>query len=51
MVVQTTLLENIHCNDFLVWYKVSDFSYSLDPGTSLRLLSDILLLPFIMKIL
>jgi hypothetical protein len=38
-------------NDLLVWYEASGFCYSIDPGISLGLLSDILLLPCVMKIL
>ena len=42
---QTALLTNVHCNELLVWFKASGFRYPNDTGSSLRLFSDILLLP------
>ena len=30
----TCLLTNIHCNESLVWYKASDFCYSINIGTT-----------------
>jgi hypothetical protein len=35
----------------LVWYKAFGFSYSKNTGSSLRLLLDILLLPWVIEIL
>lgn len=29
------LLENVQCNELLVWYEASVFCYSVDTGTSL----------------
>lgn len=46
-----TLLSNVHCNESLVWYKVSDFCYSVDIGTLLELLWGILLLSGVTEIL
>jgi hypothetical protein len=48
--VPTALLANGHCNESLVWFEASGFCYSVNTGTSLGLLSDILL-PCVMKIL
>ena len=42
---QTALLANVHCNESLVWFKASGFCYTINTGSSLGLLSDILLLP------
>lgn len=39
---QHSLLANVHFNDLSVWYKSSVFYWSINPGTSLGLLSDIL---------
>lgn len=41
---QTALLENVHCNEALVWFEACEFSYTINPGPSLRLLLNILLL-------
>lgn len=49
--VHTSLLVNVHCNDMKVWYEPSGFCYSINTGTSLGLLLDILLLPCVLKVL
>lgn len=46
----TSLLTGVHCNDSWVWFETFGFCYSINTGTSLRLLSDILL-PRVMEIL
>jgi hypothetical protein len=48
---QIALLANIHCNESLVWFKASGFCYTINTGSSLGLLCDILLLPCVMEIL
>lgn len=48
---QTSLLESIHCNELLAWFKASDFWYTINTVPSQRLLLDILLLSRVMKIL
>lgn len=48
---QTTFLVNAHYNELLVWFKASDFWHKVNTRPSLRLLSDILLLPWLMEIL
>lgn len=41
-----------HCNDSLVWFEASGFYHTISTGSSLRLLSDIILmLPCVMEIL
>ena len=47
---QTALLTNVHCNESLVWFKISGFCDSINTEPSLRLLSVILQLPGIMGI-
>ena len=47
----TALLTNIHCNESSSWLETSDFCYTINTGSSLGLLSDILLLPYVMEIL
>jgi hypothetical protein len=49
--IYTSFLANVHCNEFLVWFKASGFCYTINIGSSLGLLLDILLLPCIMEIL
>ena len=49
--VHTSLLANVHCNESLVWFEASGFCYTINTGSSLGLLSDILLLPCVMEIL
>jgi hypothetical protein len=49
--VHTSLLASVYCNDSLLWFEVFGFCYSISAGTSMGLLSDILLLPFVMEIL
>ncbi|KAL6089636.1 hypothetical protein STEG23_027374 [Scotinomys teguina] len=39
------------CKESLVWFKASGFYYTIDAGSSLELLLDILLLPCVVKIL
>lgn len=41
-VTQTSLLANVHCNESLVWFKASGFCYTINTGSSLGWLSDIL---------
>jgi hypothetical protein len=48
---QTGLLANVHCKESLVWLEVSGFCYTINTGTSPRLLSDIQLLPCVTEIL
>jgi hypothetical protein len=45
------IIANVHCNEPLVWFKASGFCYAINPGSSLGLLLDILLLPCIIEIL
>jgi hypothetical protein len=42
---------NGHCSASLVWFKGSGFCYTINTGSSLGLLLDILLLPRAMEIL
>ena len=49
--VLTSLLINVHCNESLVWFKASGFYDTINIGSSLELLFDILLVPFVTKIL
>ena len=49
--VHTSLLANVHCNESLVWFEASDFCYTGNTGSSLRRLSDVLLLPRVMEFL
>lgn len=48
---QTSLLENVHCNELLAWFMASDFWYTINTVPPQRLLLDILLLSRVMKIL
>lgn len=41
----------VYCKESLVWFEASGFGYTVYIGLSLRRLSVILLLPFIMEIL
>jgi hypothetical protein len=43
--VHTSLLANVHCNESLVLFKASGYCYSINTGTSLGLLLDILCCP------
>jgi hypothetical protein len=47
----SVFLANVHCKQCLVWFKVSGFCYSIICETSLKCLSNILLLPFFTEIL
>jgi hypothetical protein len=49
--VSTFYLANVCCNQSLVWFEASGFCYTINPGSSLGLFSDILLLPCVMEIL
>lgn len=48
---RATLLFNVHCNESLVYFKASDFWYTLNTGLSPKLLLSILLLPQVKEIL
>lgn len=47
---ETAFLINVHCNESLVWFKAFGFCYTINTGSSLRLLLGILLLSSIMEI-
>ena len=47
--VHISFLENVDCNE--VWFEASDFSYTINTGSSWRILLDILLLPCVREIL
>lgn len=49
--VRTASLANVHCNESLVLVEVSGFCYTINTGSSLQLLWDILLLPCVVEIL
>ena len=49
--VHTSLLVSVLCSESLVWFEASGFCYTINTGTSLRLLSDISLFPYVMKIM
>ena len=52
MEAQYTLLpKQLQCNKPLVWLEASSFCYTINTGSSPRLLSDILLLPCVMETL
>lgn len=42
-------LVNAHCSEALVWFKVSEFCNTINPGPSLRCLVDILLFPGVLE--
>lgn len=42
---QTSLLAHIHCNESLIWFKVSSFQSTVNTGPLMRLIANILLLP------
>lgn len=42
---QKAFLASIHCDESLVWFETSGFCFTINTGTLLGLLSDILLLP------
>lgn len=44
--VQIFLLANVHGNELLVWFKDSGLCHTMNTGRSLKLLLDILLLPW-----
>jgi hypothetical protein len=44
-------LQDVHCNASLVWSETSGFCHTISTGSSLRLLTAILLLPCVMEIL
>ena len=44
-------LQMAHCNESLICFEASGFCYTINTGPSQRLLSDILLLPYVMEIL
>ena len=49
--VHTSLLANVHCNESLVWSEASGFCCTSNTGSSLGLLSDVLLLCSVMEIM
>lgn len=49
--VHTAWLADVHCNESLVWFEASGFCYTINTGSLLGLLSDILLLPCVMELL
>lgn len=46
--VHTSLLANVHYNDLLVCHKASGFCYYINTGTSVEVLSDMLLILYVM---
>ena len=48
---QAAFLENINCNESLVWFEASDFYCTITIGSSLGLVWGSLLLPCVMEIL
>jgi len=49
--VRTSLLANVHCNESLVWFKASGFCYTINTGSSLRLLLESCCCPVVMEVL
>ena len=49
--VHTVLIANVHCNEILVCFEASGVCYTINTGSSWRLLSDIQLLLCVMEIL
>ena len=49
--VQTASFASVHCNESLIWFMSSGFCYTINTRSSPGLLSDILLLTYVMKIL
>jgi hypothetical protein len=49
--LSTTILANVHCRDSLQWFEASGFCSTVNTGSSLGLLLDILLFPCVMEIL
>ena len=49
--IHLSLLASVHCRVSLVWLEASGFYYTINAGPSLKLLLDILLLPFVVQTL